>query len=291
MLFFILLFATVLGKVPITLRVVKDYAHPEGTVSEWITIPLDPGFLNGATTATLKEVVWCKSIALSTSRGDLNECQAPGLMHLRLFPSTTPLPLVRILEDEPHVIYIDPANIGGWDQTHMFEIVVKASASESARYGAATDLIQIVRFNAPPGKMAADEIVPISSSSSSSSSASTFSSSSTLSPFVKETEQQYQWPAALVVFLVGLVGLSIVGMLQFTSLGARLKNRVGVLQRQYRVGGGKGVYNFMGSSPLDVEMADFKSSSSVLEEMDEEDALELLKSLGKGASPAFDANR
>lgn len=115
-----------------------------GTHSGWITLSLDHSVL-GTKTANLKRIDWCGAISENPPPGsklivrELQSCSDPGLRHLKLFPGSL------VQYDEPNVVYIDPVHIGGWDDTHQAQIVVRADFD--GEDGKKHELIQTFRFN------------------------------------------------------------------------------------------------------------------------------------------------
>ena len=287
----------------VTVRVTKDYAHPAGTVSEWITIPLDTS-VTGKSRAVVREVTWCKAIQPTNTH--LDDCRGAGLMHLQLYPPqhNEPESMIRILEDDPNTLYIDPIHIGGWDNARPFEVIIKANVEAGVMRGP-TELVQVMRFNMAPSRVQVEEFVASASSSSSSSILATQNPASIDSvpagPTQGQPQQQpvstvpphhvdddgetvYNWPAALTLLVMGIILLAGIAMLQFTSLGSRVAARLRRHQQYRQLGG------YVFANQQDIEMADLGHDKSVMPAMDEAEALRILKSLGTGAGPAFDAN-
>ena len=122
-----------------TIKVIQTYDRASN--GGWITIDLHR-------LGQITRVEWCKSTIPNTWRRnvrDINECQGPGLMHMQLYPGNK----IKILDDEPGVVYIDPDDIGGADSVHQFDILVHVQIN------ATTKLVQVMRFNVPEGPPAA----------------------------------------------------------------------------------------------------------------------------------------
>jgi hypothetical protein len=110
----------------------------------WIQIGL-----RAAEQVQVQRVDWCKSgVPNADDPPDIDECNAPNLQHMRLYPSARTY-LRTPEEAEPNMLYISADDLGGWDMQHQFVIIV------SGNKGA---FRQVVRFNPlPPPKPASTD--------------------------------------------------------------------------------------------------------------------------------------
>lgn len=246
------------------IRVDQEYPR-NAPVSSWITIAL------AQPVSTIKSVMWCKSImANPKAEGDrvpplLKDCQGKGLTHLELYPKH-----VRIPNDEPNTIYIDPEEIGGWDTTHQFNIIVSAHVKERS-----VELMQVVRFNPalPAGTAGTSAIqgpvehsVPaVPAGTAGTTDANSIPIISVVPSVPEGTEGTpeppiHPWLSMGMIFGFGLLLLSTLGLAAYAKKRHRPFNQMSSLDR-------------------------LPSMSE-----DEEDGIEMLMKMGKGADPAFEQN-
>ena len=269
MLLYILLLAVVSLANPI-IRVDQEYIH-DAPVSSWITIQL------AHPVSTIKSIKWCKSITPNPVKlGDrvpppIDDCKGAGLTHLQLYPNK-----VRILPEEPNVVYIDPEEIGGWDAKHQFDIIVEANVKERS-----AELLQVVKFNSaskpgpngpgldPSPTPAAGPIGPTAEEASALSS--NAPTSGPTGPEVgaevaaESATSTHPWPATLIVFGTGLALLLAIGLVSFARRRHTANRNYG--QTSY-------AFDKLPSETTDVEMED----------------MSVLMRLGKGANAAFEMN-
>lgn len=185
-------------------RVTTEYTRP---YQGWVTIDLQHAV------ERLKGIEWCGSPEAISKDGpivNLEECNAPRLMHRTLYP------MQRGNKDDIDGIsvqgmylMIDPAKIGGWDTRHPADIIVKAEIAKG------DTLVHIVKFNAP--------ITSSSSSSSSSTTTKETTTSSSTTTSSASTETVTTVPVSttaspmiidlrnsLIVFGAGLVCIGLV---------------------------------------------------------------------------------
>lgn len=247
--------------------IVKDYEETNVVKGDGslITIKLDTPEVD------VSRIDWCKSpIPNPVSEedrvpADLDECKAPGLMHMQLFPNTRDL--VQQPVTEPGTIYIDARNIGGADTRHQFNIMVTTASGN----------IFCVRFNALRPVKHAD-----STTSSSSSPSVLITSAPATTDENKENEQvtsttfavaagsqNPQWMSSFVVFLSGIFVIILGAVFVRHKMN---KNNSTTTLPLYR--GDSTSYEF--------EMVPRNTASS---------DKELLTMLGTGANPAFFVNK
>jgi hypothetical protein len=280
------------------MRIDQDYSH-NAPKSSWITIELaHPG-------AAIKSIVWCKSITPNPKHaGDrvpapINDCKGSGLTHLQLYPSAREH--VRMPADEPNFIYIDPEEIGGWDNEHQFSIIVNADIDKERN----AQLMQVVRFNVVPSHP------PVGGGEGTQNSGVTIEAAQSpppqgggetpppvlpmeeifVPPFVKETNKPtaaaaaadviHPWLATLIVFSIGFCMLLVLGSVAFVKRSKHFaKNK--------RDRGGLNAYEFdklpdLNEDEAAIELQPMSGSGS-------SSALQILMSLGKGANKAFEMN-
>lgn len=236
--------------------IVKDYEETNVVKGDGslITIKLDTPEVD------ISQVTWCKSpIPNPLSEEDrvpvdLDECRAPGLMHMQLFPNTHNL--VQLPVSEPGTIYIDTTNLGGPDTRHQFNIMVTT----------ASGVILCVRFN--PLQTAKHAEVVSSATSENEATLSSSSSSKTNSPeeeqvLISEKLRNPAWMPSFIVFCAGLFVILLVAIV--------------VRHRQKKTSSSVGYRD----QPFDFEMVERHTDSD----------RELLTVLGKGADPVFFINK
>jgi hypothetical protein len=307
MLLILLFLFILLGYSTNTITVVTDYP---GKHEGWITIELDKNTLNGKR-AAVQKITWCASTTPNPKVTDKNDpdyapppedidnCKARGLQHLQLYPN--PHPLVRQEAEEPGVVYIDPANVGGWDSDHQADIIVEADI------GGDTKLVQVVRFNVPrilvesnhpPSPPVVPSPPPVVVSPSSPPSPVAISSSPpSVSIQVEEEQQQHESPPPLhpwksVAFVFG-IGLLVLAVGIFVSHYSRSPREwVAYAKRQAKLRG------FIKTNPTEYDFLEQRVDTLPFVEDDEEnnedvvemDDLAILMRMGKGATPAFREN-
>lgn len=192
MLFYFLCLCLVGGEV---LRIVQEYPHERGASTRLITIRVQEDAQN------IKHIDWCGSPIPNPNAPDLKDCQASGLLHRRFVPYQHDL-------DDPHILYIDPKEVGGWNPSNPSCIIVSANLKRER------SLMQIVYFNlavAAPTIHEIKESTTTQSTSSSSSSAETIVTtglSTTPPPNVFEVESPARpWRTAAFIFAVGGIGV------------------------------------------------------------------------------------
>jgi len=88
----------------------------------------------------VQHVIWCKSgipNAHEPPPPDIDECRAPNLQQIQLFPSARPF-LRDPPEPEPNTLYVNPDDLGGWDMQHQFNIIITGNKGAFQ---------QVIRFN------------------------------------------------------------------------------------------------------------------------------------------------
>ena len=255
------------------MRIDQEYSHNAPT-SSWITIELaHPG-------AAIKSIIWCKSITPNPKHaGDrvpapINDCKGSGLTHLQLYPSAKEH--VRMPADEPNFIYIDPEEIGGWDNEHQFSIIVNADIDKERN----AQLMQVVRFNVVPAPPQGGETPPPIAMEE-----------IFVPPFVKETNKPtaavaakviHPWLATLLVFSIGFCMLLVLGSVAY------LKRSKHFAKNKKSGGGGLNAYEFDKLPNLnedeEIELQPMSGGGNGTS------AIQILMSLGKGANKAFEMN-
>lgn len=157
MIFLLLLLFTFCAQSTVVHRVVSNYNRAH---SGWITLELDQRVLNKQL-ANVLQVDWCESLEPNPPKEsklvirELRSCSSPGLMRERLYPSGT---LVNL--ETPNVVHIDPQNVGGWDDEHQAQIVVKAAFN-----GGREILEHVFRFNPLYERIPEEHQIPQTSNS------------------------------------------------------------------------------------------------------------------------------
>jgi hypothetical protein len=268
-------------------HVVVDYAGGPNQGQGWITLKLDDAVV-GSKTASITKIEWCKSTTPNPVEPtdvvptDISACKGYGLMHLELYPSKRAL--VRTPKEEPNTVYIDPANIGGWDMRHQFDVIVHARVDEE------TDIVQVVRFNPlirpttnlrPP-----TEKPPIEKPTTDKPSTEKPTDPSIVvfvEPTVSAVEPpaRYSWRGALSVFGIGLLVLTLLGLVHYGKMSSwsvrKLKRYVDQKKRTYGLVRGDGA--------IEMEFIDGSHDDDK-----KENHLHILTRIGSGATPAFMAN-
>lgn len=161
----------------ITQRISHDAVKSDSPrFRNWIRIPLHPELISmfNGEVPLIKRILWCRSIgsgkensarladptnllrgmALVEPNAEEFGCSSPGFVHFQMYPGSKMM--THQPDDEPQVIYIDPASFGGiWDETHEMEIVVdmRVSTTHTAQH--------VARFNFPKNIVATKKpIVP-----------------------------------------------------------------------------------------------------------------------------------
>jgi len=292
------------------INVVTDYP---GKHEGWITIVLDKNTLQGRR-AAVQKITWCASTTpnpkvtdktdpdYAPPPEDIDNCKARGLQHLQLYPN--PHPLVRQEAEEPGMVYIDPANVGGWDSEHQADIIVEADIGEE------TKLIQVVRFNVPrilkepvhppppaPTPVShsiethppVPSVAPVSPPPPPPLSASVTPAIAVVVSHEEDTtgRAEHPWGSVAIVFGVGLLVLVSVGL--FTHFKRSPAGWLAYARRQAELRGyakpNPTAYDFLthGADPL-------PNLAEDEEDVVEMDDLSRLMRMGKGATPAFAAN-
>lgn len=278
------------------MRIDQEYSHNAPT-SSWITIELaHPG-------AAIKSIIWCKSITPNPKHaGDrvpapINDCKGSGLTHLQLYPSAKEH--VRMPADEPNFIYIDPEEIGGWDNKHQFSIIVNADIDKERN----AQLMQVVRFNvvSSPPPTGGAEGTPVEAQSPPPQGGGGSSGETPppitmeeifVPPFVKETNKPtaaavaakviHPWLATLLVFSIGFCMLLVLGSVAY------LKRSKHFAKNKKSGGGGLNAYEFDKLPNLnedeEIELQPMSGGGNGTS------AIQILMSLGKGANKAFEMN-
>ena len=144
----------------------QSYAAAPAAGSDWVRVDLHRDF---GESPTVKRIYWCRtllvkevasraSIAFSASnllrsldsvRSSDGDCDAPGLLHMQLYPGLEAATFQP--ETEPGAIYIDPAHFESlWDDKHAMNVVVEM------RINATTTAQQVTRFNQPHNRQDED---------------------------------------------------------------------------------------------------------------------------------------
>ena len=119
---------------PPTTTITVDYA-PQQMGMGWIQI-----VMRAAEQVQVQHVIWCKSgipNAHEPPPPDIDECRAPNLQQIQLFPSARPF-LRDPPEPEPNTLYVNPDDLGGWDLQHQFNIIITGNKGAFQ---------QVIRFN------------------------------------------------------------------------------------------------------------------------------------------------
>jgi hypothetical protein len=295
------------------ISVTTDYERPQ---EGWITLNLDHA-------AMVTRIEWCKTIMPTPANfegimpPDINACNARGLMHLQLYPGIRPL--VRTQVDEPNTYYIDPINVGGWDEDHQANVIVHATIDD------ATDLVHVFRFN-PISELPAPTTTTASTIATTTIATTTTKKTTTRRPSTIKTTltttTQTPDPAPVLVAIVTTETItteqqkqttepaisaankySISGMAAIFGIGAFLVLTLGLfnyarmsnwsVDRLRRRVGMRGYFNFStGTSDQEMEfLSGGASEDDNVVEMDDMQKMDILKQLGSGASPAFSQNQ
>jgi hypothetical protein len=178
----------------LSVMIVKDYDETNVVKGDGslITIKMDTPEMD------ISQVTWCKSPipnpVTETDRipVELDECRAPGLMHMQLFPNTRNL--VQLPISEPGTIYIDSINLGGPDTRHQFNIMVTTASGITlcVRFNPLQTVKHAVETSTPPPLVFSSSSFGLETSASSSSSSSL------------DKAKNSMWMPSFVVFLAGI---------------------------------------------------------------------------------------
>lgn len=283
-----------------TISVTTDYERPQ---EGWITLDLHQETVRGRSPVVTR-IEWCKSIMPTPSDfegpmpPDINGCKGRGLMHMQLYPGVRPL--VRTQVDEPHTLYIDPINVGGWDENHQANVIVHATVDD------ATDLVQVFRFN-PISDLPVSSIAPspptttktttttkrptTTKTTTTKTTTSTVLSAGTLTKMTDtptaepttttiEAAAKYSITGMAVIFGVGAFLMLSLGLLNYARMANWSLDR---FRRRH------GYFDFGLQSGQEMEFLSGDDDDVV--EMDDMQKMEILKQLGTGAMPAFTQNQ
>ena len=280
-----------------TVHVTTNYAR--GT-DGWITLDLHQDTVRGKI-PVITRIDWCKSILPNPSSSespmppDINNCNGRGLLHLQLYPG--PHPLVRTLVEEPHRVYVDPINVGGWDTMHQADIILHATVDDE------TELVQVVRFNpiydVAPTTLAPQPTLHVVVSSTEKETEKPTPKPEELTPVAttkepavvisnegnKESVHKYSWEGMAAIFGAGAFIMLVLGLIQY----ARVSNWSVSRLRRFALQRG---LPFLSASSDGFEFLEGTGEDDDVVELDDmrQEHLEILKQLGSGASPAFSQN-
>lgn len=202
-------------------------------------------------------VEWCRSL-YSNSEGaaiDINNCKAPGLMHMTLYPNAKR----RYIKDSStSTMFVERSDIGGHDDDHQFNIIVRTRALNGTEYET------VYRFN----PLFTTTLAPSSSPPPSS------SSSIIVAGVPNRVESNNSWKVALSVFCIGM---AVIAGVAFTLHRRGFGFKEAIVKNIRIYGGG---YEFT-TAAVQIPEEDFLSVES---------EQEILRNLGIGANEAYEEN-